>query len=101
MKKFRWIWWVLVIAAIATAIWFWKFRSEETVIVLQTDKPQYGTLTTSVTAIGTIQPVDTVAVGSQVSGTVKGVYADFNSSVKKGQLLTQIDPSLFQAQVDQ
>src|ERR1700712_807096 len=101
MKKFRWIWWVLVVVVTGVAIWFWKFRTGASVIILETEKPQYGTLSNSVTATGTVQPVDTVAVGSQVSGTIKGVFADFNSTVKKGQLLAQIDKSLFQAQVDQ
>ncbi|KAA9038464.1 efflux RND transporter periplasmic adaptor subunit [Ginsengibacter hankyongi] len=101
MKKFKWLWWLLIIAAVGFAIWFWKFRSEESVIELQVEKPQYGNISNSVTATGTIQPVDTVTVGSQVSGTIKGVYADFNSTVKKGQLLAQIDPSLFEAQVQQ
>src|SRR5450432_3540872 len=101
MKKLRWIWWILLIAATGVAIWFWKFRSGESVIKLQIEMPQYGTISNSVTATGTVQPVDTVNVGSQVSGTIKGVFADFNSAVKKGQLLAQIDKSLFQAQVDQ
>src|ERR1017187_10321306 len=101
MKKFKWIWWVLLIAGIGVAIWYWRYRADETVIQLQVENPQHGTISTSVTATGTIQPVDTVNVGSQVSGTIKGVYADFNSTVKKGQLLAQIDPVLFQAQVDQ
>ncbi len=92
---------MLLIAAIGVAIWYWKFRTGESVIILETEKPQYGTISNSVTATGTVQPVDTVAVGSQVSGTIKGVFADFNSTVKKGQLLVQIDKSLFQAQVDQ
>src|SRR5450432_3748086 len=101
MKKFRWIWWVLIIAAIGVAVWFWKFRSGESVVVLEIEKPHYGFLSNSVTATGTVQPVDTVAVGTQVSGTIKSVFADFNSTVKKGQLLAQIDKSLFQTQVDQ
>jgi HlyD family secretion protein len=101
MKKYKWIWWVLAIVVIVVAIWFWKFRAEESVIQLQVEKPYYGTISNSVTATGTIQPVDTVNVGSQVSGSIKGVYVDFNSTVKKGQLLAQIDPSLFQAQVQQ
>lgn len=54
-----------------------------------------------VEASGTINPVQTVSIGSQVSGMIKEIYVDFNSNVKKGQLLAQIDPSLFQAQVDQ
>jgi HlyD family secretion protein len=54
-----------------------------------------------VTATGTINPVITVLVGSQVSGTIKALYADFNSRVKEGQVIAQIDPALFEAQVDQ
>lgn len=101
MKKFKWILWLIVFAAAGVAIWAWKFREEETVILLQTENPKIGSLTNAVTATGTVQPVDTVAVGSQVSGTIKTVYVDFNSAVKKGQLLAQIDPSLMQAQVQQ
>lgn len=55
----------------------------------------------TVEASGTINPVKTVSIGSQVSGMIKAIYVDFNSQVKQGQLLAQIDPSLFQAQVDQ
>src|SRR5512139_1432275 len=54
-----------------------------------------------VTATGTINPVVNVLVGSQVSGTIKALYADFNSQVKEGQVIAQIDPAIFQAQVDQ
>lgn len=54
-----------------------------------------------VEASGTVNPVQTVSIGSQVSGMIKEIYVDFNSKVKKGELLAQIDPSLFQAQVDQ
>jgi HlyD family secretion protein len=54
-----------------------------------------------VTATGTINPVINVLVGSQVSGTIKALYADYNSQVKEGQVIAQIDPALFQAQVEQ
>jgi HlyD family secretion protein len=54
-----------------------------------------------VTATGTINPVITVLVGSQVSGTIKALYADFNSVVKEGQVVAQIDPAIFEAQVEQ
>ena len=54
----------------------------------------------SVEASGTVNPVKSVNIGSQVSGIIKEIYVDFNSEVKKGQLLAEIDPSLFQAQVD-
>jgi len=55
----------------------------------------------TVTATGTLSAVTTVQVGSQVSGVIARLYADFNSRVKKGQLLTELDPTPFQAQVDQ
>lgn len=63
-------------------------------------KVQKQTITETVEASGTINPVKTVSIGSQVSGMIKEIYVDFNSKVKKGELLAQIDPSLFQAQVD-
>ena len=53
------------------------------------------------TATGTVNAVTTVLVGTQVSGTISALYVDYNSPVKKGQLLAQIDPATFQAQVDQ
>lgn len=59
------------------------------------------TIVQTVEASGTINAVNTVTVGSQVSGMIKNIYVDYNSKVKKGQLLAQIDPSLFQAQVNQ
>ena len=64
-------------------------------------KVERGAVDLIVTATGTINPVINVLVGSQVSGTIKALYADFNSQVKEGQVITQIDPALFQAQVDQ
>jgi HlyD family secretion protein len=54
-----------------------------------------------VQATGTLQAVTTVAVGSQVSGTISSLHADFNSRVRKGQVLARLEPSLFQTQVEQ
>lgn len=62
---------------------------------------QRDTITETVEASGVINPVKTVSIGSQVSGMIKALYVDYNSKVTQGQLLAQIDPSLFQAQVDQ
>ena len=59
------------------------------------------TITQQVEASGTIKPINTIAVGTQVSGTVQKIYVDYNSVVKKGDLLAELDPSLFQANVDQ
>ncbi|MEE9158231.1 MAG: efflux RND transporter periplasmic adaptor subunit [Gammaproteobacteria bacterium] len=60
-----------------------------------------GELTLSVSASGTLSPLITVQVGSQLSGTLEKVYADFNDQVKKGDVIAQIEPSLFKAQVAQ
>ena len=59
------------------------------------------TITQVVEASGTINPVNTVSVGSTVSGLIKAIYVDYNSIVKKGQLLAQIDPANFEAAVQQ
>src|SRR3954469_18136120 len=60
-----------------------------------------GPLTQGVTATGTLNPVQNVQVGSQVSGNIQKLFADFNSIVKAGQVIAQIDPIIFQANVNQ
>ena len=60
-----------------------------------------GAITQTVSANGTLNPVTLVNVGSQVSGIVKKIYADFNDRVKAGQILLELDPSLIQAQLQQ
>lgn len=67
----------------------------------RTAKVTKGSLSASVTATGTLSAVTTVAVGTQVSGTIKEMYVDYNSPVKNGQLIALIDPETFQAQVNQ
>ncbi|HMH20180.1 MAG TPA: efflux RND transporter periplasmic adaptor subunit [Puia sp.] len=92
---------ICLVLLAGAAIWFFGFRKEEKPVVLQTDKPAYGYISKSVTATGIIEPVDTVTIGSQVSGTIKNIYTDFNAKVRKGQLIAELDKALFQAQVDQ
>lgn len=95
---------ILIILGIAVAlllIWYFFIRKPEAPIVLQTEKPTHGYIAQSVTATGRIEPEDTVTVGSQVSGIIKSLYVDFNSKVKKGQLLAELDKSLLQATLDQ
>ncbi len=70
-------------------------------VVYQTQQLKKCTITDVVEASGTINPVNTVSVGSTVSGLMKAIYVDYNSEVKQGQLLAQIDPANFQASVDQ
>jgi len=67
----------------------------------QTAPVTRGPLTQLVTATGTVNPVMTVQVGSQVSGNIQKLFADFNSKVKAGDVVAQIDPALFQASVTQ
>src|SRR5216684_8385168 len=94
MLKRHWLIASLVVVAIAVFAAF-QFKGNE--------KPQYftskvdrGDIGEVVEATGTINAVTTVQVGSQVSGTISRLNADFNSRVKKGQVVAQIDPSLFQ-----
>jgi HlyD family secretion protein len=99
MKK---IIWVIVILVIAAGIYFYfKKKSTDKPVTLETEQMHIGSISNSVTATGTIQPVDTVAVGSQVSGTIQNIYVDFNSPVKKGELLASLDKSLLNDQVNQ
>ncbi|MET6999858.1 efflux RND transporter periplasmic adaptor subunit [Chitinophaga defluvii] len=101
MGKYKKVIIFLVAAILLLLIWYFLVRKKEMPPSFTTEVPQYGHIATMVTATGTLRPVDTVAVGTQVSGTLKYLFADFNAKVKKGQLLAQLDKSLFQAQVDQ
>src|SRR5258708_34109747 len=67
----------------------------------QTGAVDRGSILSSISATGNANAVVTVLVGSQVSGNIKALYADFNSKVTKGQLIAEIDPQAFQARVDQ
>jgi HlyD family secretion protein len=78
----------------------WAFRARPA-SQYYTAKVERGDIIQIVTATGTINAVTSVQVGSQVSGNISGILVDFNSRVKKGQLIAQIDPSLFQAQLQQ
>ena len=67
----------------------------------RTAKAERGPLTAAVSATGNLNAVVTVQVGSQISGQIKELLADFNSVVKKGQLIARIDPEIFEAKVAQ
>ena len=86
MKKTTWIILISVTILAAAAIWFFWLRKEPEVVMIDSQKVQLGHVANFITATGTLQPVDTVAVGAQISGIIKTVYVDFNSPVKKGQL---------------
>ncbi len=90
---------IILIIAVIIGICFVKANKTDDNYRLQPAKRR--DITQVVEASGTINPVNTVSVGSTVSGLISGLYADFNSKVKKGQLLAEIDPRTFQATVDQ
>ncbi len=98
MKKILIISGIIIVIAAAGFI---LFRGNGNEPKFRFDKVVRGDIEMAVTATGTVNPVTTVLVGTQVSGTIKNIYVDFNSPVKKGQLIARIDPALFQAQVDQ
>ena len=75
--------------------------TKSTALDVVTVKVGTGTISNEVTATGTIEAIKTVIVGTQVSGTIKAIYVDFNSHVKKGQLLARIDETTLQAQANQ
>ena len=101
MKRYRRVIIIVILVAAALLVWALFFRKKPQPVQLDTEQPTVGYIATSITATGTVQPVDTVAVGTQVSGTANKIYADFNSQVKAGQVLLELDKSLFQAQVNQ
>jgi HlyD family secretion protein len=91
---------VLVLAlAGGTAYWL-KRRSAKPKVQWETTVVDRGRITARVTATGTLSALVTVQVGSQVSGSILKLYADFNSTVKKGQVVAKIDPRLFQATLE-
>jgi len=88
----------LAIVAVA-AFYFWGGNASAAQYL--TAKVERGNLRNTVTATGTLQAVTTVQVGSQASGTISDLYADYNSVVKRGQVIAQLDPAVSKAQVDQ
>ena len=95
--------WVLIAAVIAVVLAGATYleRNKSSAPKFRTEKVDQGDVVATVTASGTLSAVTTVKVGSQVSGIIAKLYVDFNSEVKKGQLLAELDPTPFQAAVDQ
>ncbi|HTJ27228.1 MAG TPA: efflux RND transporter periplasmic adaptor subunit [Candidatus Limnocylindria bacterium] len=90
---------IFVIIAIAAS--FIIVRSHAAAVAYTTVPVQTGSLAQTVTASGTLNPQNTIAVGTQVSGTISEIDADYNTHVKKGQILAKLDPTTFQAALDQ
>jgi HlyD family secretion protein len=92
---------LLLIAAIGAGVGAYYYKRGGSEIQVNTAPVTRGDVVDTVGATGTLQAVTTVQVGSQVSGTISWLGADFNSIVKKGQVVARLEPSLFDAQVAQ
>src|SRR5438552_4158484 len=99
MKRF--LPWLIVIAGLLLIAFVVRQLRTSGAATYQSANVTRGQITQAVTATGTLNPVVNVQVGSQVSGNISKLFADFNSQVKAGQVVAQIDPALFQATVTQ
>ena len=91
---------ILIVAAGGT-YGYYRYTKKDPAPTITTAKITRGDIAETVGATGTLQAVTTVQVGTQVSGTILELNADFNSLVRKGQVLARLDPSLFQTQIEQ
>ncbi len=99
MKKVTWMAAAAVLAMAGAGGWWWSQRSKDDGVSYRTAKIERGSLQATVSASGAVNPVTQVSVGTQVSGQIKELYVDFNSEVKAGQLIAQIDPDTFEYRV--
>src|SRR3984893_5306688 len=99
MKRF--LPWIVIVVALSILLLVFRQCRQGGDVNYQTAPVTRGPLTQLVTATGTLNPVVNVQVGSQVSGNIQKLFADFNSKVKAGDVVAQIDPVLFQATVTQ
>jgi len=101
MRTSRWVGAALLAALLAGAgCWVW-IRQAEPAQSFRTASIERGPLQAAVSATGTVTPVRQVQVGSQVSGQIKELFADFNDEVKQGQLIAQLDPETYEYRVRQ
>lgn len=92
MKKISKIWYIAgAIIIVAIAAWLLSGSKKDMKIEFSTEKAQKANIQNSVTATGTIEPVTSVTVGTQVSGIVSRLFVDYNSVVKKGQVIAELD----------
>lgn len=100
-KRLIWVFGVIiVVSAVAMAVPYAR-KNGRNALSFRTAKVERGDILSAVTATGTVNAVNTVQVGSQVSGTISTLNADFNSTVRQGDVVAQIDPTFLQAQVDE
>jgi HlyD family secretion protein len=101
MKTRLWLSIVAVVVAVAAGVYYYRSDVAAVAPTLNTAEVSQGDVVATVEATGTLEAVTTVEVGTQVSGTIKTLGADFNSQVHQGQVIAQLDSSLFDTQVAQ
>ena len=99
MKKYSLAWLLVAALVLAGAWWWWSQRAQSEAVQYRTAKIERGNLQATVSASGAVNPVTQVSVGTQVSGQIRDLFVDFNSEVKSGQLIAQIDPETFEYRV--
>jgi HlyD family secretion protein len=93
---------LVLVAAAAAGGWYWvQSRNGDAEVKYRLAKVERGPIAAVVVASGTLNAVTTVQVGSQISGQVKEIFADFNTSVKKDQVIARIDPATYELRVNQ
>ena len=97
----KWVVGIVLLAALGGAAWWRSIHEDESAPEYQSAEVARGDVTQAVTATGTLNPVVNIQVGSQVSGIIKNLYADYNSPVKAGQIVAELDPATFKATVAQ
>jgi HlyD family secretion protein len=101
MKTSRWVGAALLLALIGAGGWWLFVRVPEPQLTFRTGKIERGPLQAAVSATGTVTPVRQVQISSQVSGQIKELFVDFNTEVRSGQLIAQLDPQTFEYRVRQ
>jgi HlyD family secretion protein len=101
LKHPRIIWALVALLILAGAAVWWQSRAGDDKPTFRFAKVERGPLTATVSSTGTLNPVTSVQVGTQVSGQIKELFVDFNSQVKKGELIARIDPETFTYRVRQ
>ena len=96
-----WMYAGALVLLIAAAALIWRSQTKAPVAAWGTAEVRRGTITKSISATGKVEALTTVNVGSQVSGTVAEIFVDYNTPVKKGQIIARLDSSQLQAQVTQ
>ena len=89
------------VAIVLVAGWWWTHRKNDEAGGYRTATVERGDIRVAISATGTLSAISTVTVGSQVSGQVTDVLVDFNDKVTKGQVIARIDPSTYEAQIEQ